>query len=84
MAQARRLVTDGPYHFVRHPLYLAEFIGYLGAFIQYASWISAALLIAQCGFQIRRMLNEETLLQMTFPEYATYATFRARLIPGVW
>jgi protein-S-isoprenylcysteine O-methyltransferase Ste14 len=84
MAQARRLVTDGPYRFVRHPLYLAEFISYLGVFIQYASWISAALLVVQCGFQIRRMLNEEALLQMAFPEYAGYATHRARFLPGVW
>jgi protein-S-isoprenylcysteine O-methyltransferase Ste14 len=84
MAQARRLVTDGPYRFVRHPLYLAEFIGYLGVFIQYASWISAALLVVQCGFQIRRMFNEEALLQGAFPEYAAYTTRTARLVPGVW
>jgi len=84
MAQARRLVTDGPYRFVRHPLYAAEFIGYLGVFIQYSSWISAAFLVAQCCFQICRMFNEEAVLQATFPEYAVYTTRRARVIPGVW
>jgi protein-S-isoprenylcysteine O-methyltransferase Ste14 len=84
MAQAHRLVTDGPYRLVRHPLYLAEFVGYFGFFIQYASWISAALLVVQCGFQIRRMFNEESLLQNTFPEYVAYAARTARLIPGVW
>jgi protein-S-isoprenylcysteine O-methyltransferase Ste14 len=84
MAQARRLVTDGPYRLVRHPLYAAEFIGYLGVFIQYASWTGAALLMAQCCFQIFRMFNEEAVLYATFPEYAAYTTRTARLIPGVW
>jgi protein-S-isoprenylcysteine O-methyltransferase Ste14 len=84
MAQARRLVTDGPYRFVRHPLYAAEFIGYLGVFIQYASGIGAALLLVQCCFQIFRMLNEEAILYATFPEYAAYTARTARLIPGLW
>ena len=84
MAQARRLVMDGPYRFVRHPLYAAEFIGYLGVFIQYASGIGAALLAAQCCFQIFRMFNEESVLRATFPEYGAYTARTARLIPGVW
>jgi protein-S-isoprenylcysteine O-methyltransferase Ste14 len=84
MAHARRLITKGPYSLVRHPLYLAEFIAYLGVFIQYASWNSAALLIVQSGFQIRRMLNEEALLKATFPEYAAYTARTARVIPSVW
>jgi protein-S-isoprenylcysteine O-methyltransferase Ste14 len=84
MAQARRLVIEGPYSLLRHPLYAAEFIGCVGVFIQYASWDSAVLLIVQSGFQIRRMLNEEALLHATFPEYAAYTARTARVIPGVW
>jgi protein-S-isoprenylcysteine O-methyltransferase Ste14 len=84
MAQARRVVTDGPYRLVRHPLYAAEFIGYLGVFIQYASGIAAALLVVQCCFQIFRMFNEEAVLYATFPEYAAYTARTARLIPGLW
>ena len=84
MAQARRLVTDGPYRLVRHPLYVAEFIGYLGVFIQYASGIGGALLVVQCCFQIFRMFNEEAILYATFPEYGAYTARTARLIPGLW
>jgi protein-S-isoprenylcysteine O-methyltransferase Ste14 len=84
MAQARRVVTDGPYRLVRHPLYAAEFIGYLGVFIQYASGIGAALLVVQCCFQVFRMFNEESVLRATFPEYAAYTARTACLIPGVW
>ena len=36
MAESRRLVTTGPYRFVRHPLYLAEEIATIGLFLQFA------------------------------------------------
>jgi protein-S-isoprenylcysteine O-methyltransferase Ste14 len=85
MAQARKLVTDGPYSIVRHPLYLGEFVAFLGVFIQYASITAALLLIAQSAFQLQRMLNEENVLAETFqPEYDRYVRRTKRLMPGVW
>src|SRR5947209_11068079 len=35
MAEARRLVTSGPYRLVRHPLYLAEELAIIGLFMQF-------------------------------------------------
>jgi protein-S-isoprenylcysteine O-methyltransferase Ste14 len=84
MAEARRLVTDGPYALVRHPLYVAEEIAAIGLFLQYASLGSALLFIAHLGFQLQRMRNEELVLRETFPEYQAYATRTPRLIPGVY
>lgn len=84
MAEARKLVTDGPYRFVRHPLYLAEQIAIVGIFLQFLSWQAALLLLVHFIFQIRRMLHEERVLTETFPEYRDYAARTARLIPGVW
>ncbi|MDD3883443.1 MAG: isoprenylcysteine carboxylmethyltransferase family protein [Gallionella sp.] len=84
MAEARKLVTRGPYQFVRHPLYLAEEIATIGIFFQFVSWPAAVILLAHFGFQIRRMLNEERILAATFPEYAAYAQRTPRLIPGIW
>jgi protein-S-isoprenylcysteine O-methyltransferase Ste14 len=84
MAEARRLVTDGPYALVRHPLYVAEEIAAIGLFLQYASLWSALLFIAGLAFQLQRMRNEEQTLQETFPEYAAYAARTRRLIPGVY
>jgi protein-S-isoprenylcysteine O-methyltransferase Ste14 len=84
MAESRRLVTDGPYAVIRHPLYLAELIAFLGAFIQFASPWAALLVLAQFGFQVLRMHNEEFVLSRSFPDYAAYKERTARLIPGLW
>lgn len=84
MAEARALVTEGPYRIVRHPLYLGEEIVLLGAFIPVASVPAALLLLAQIGFQVLRIRNEEAVLARAFPDYTPYARPRARLIPGLW
>jgi protein-S-isoprenylcysteine O-methyltransferase Ste14 len=84
MAEARGLVTHGPYAVVRHPLYLAEGIANLGLCLQFAWLPAAALLVVQSLFQVRRMLNEEAVLGHIFPDYAAYRRRTARLIPGVW
>ena len=84
MAEARKLVTSGPYQLVRHPLYLAEQIAIIGIFLQFLSWQAALVILVHFVFQIRRMLNEECVLSDTFAEYREYAARTARLIPGVW
>ena len=84
MAEARRLVTEGPYALVRHPLYAAEVIAAIGLFLQYASPWTALLIVVSLGFQLQRMRNEERVLVATFPEYAVYADRTRRLMPGVY
>jgi protein-S-isoprenylcysteine O-methyltransferase Ste14 len=84
MAETRRLVTSGPYRFVRHPLYLTEEIAIIGLFIQFVSVWTALLLAVQIACQMRRMDNEELVLSASFPEYTTYRQHTARLIPGVY
>lgn len=84
MAESRRLITTGPYRFIRHPLYMAEEIAMVGIFMQFASIWTALLFAAQIAFQLRRMHNEEVVLSMAFPEYDIYQQHTARLIPGVY
>ena len=81
MAQARRLVTAGPYAIVRHPLYLCEEITVLGVALAHLS-IAAVLIVAvQWMFQLRRMTNEEKVLGAAFPECAAYAARTPKIIP---
>ena len=84
MAEARKLVTCGPYSVIRHPLYAAEQLAILGALIQFASVEAAVLVAVQFSFQLIRMRNEEAVLMRTFPEYADYMLRTPRLIPGIW
>jgi protein-S-isoprenylcysteine O-methyltransferase Ste14 len=84
MAEARRLVTSGPYRLVRHPLYLAEELAVIGISMQFFSLSAAFVLAVQIAFQLRRMHNEEAVLAESFPEYAAYRQRTARLLPGVY
>jgi protein-S-isoprenylcysteine O-methyltransferase Ste14 len=84
MPEARRLVTDGPYAVVRHPLYLGEAVSTLGLTLQYLSPLAFTILALQLAFQFQRMKNEEKVLGSLFPEYESYRTHTARLVPGIY
>jgi protein-S-isoprenylcysteine O-methyltransferase Ste14 len=84
MAEARRLVTDGPYASIRHPLYLGEAISMLGLTLQYLSPLALGILVLQYAFQFLRMNNEEDVLASLFPEYESYRARTARLVPGLY
>jgi protein-S-isoprenylcysteine O-methyltransferase Ste14 len=84
MPEARRLVTNGPYSVIRHPLYLGEAVALAGMTLQYISPWALALLALQCIFQLERMKNEELVLSRTFPDYRDYAARTARLVPGLY
>jgi protein-S-isoprenylcysteine O-methyltransferase Ste14 len=84
MSEARGLVTQGPYRFVRHPLYVVEELAAVAGFIETMSLAAALLLAVQIACQLRRIRNEEEILAASFPEYAGYRATTARLIPGIW
>jgi protein-S-isoprenylcysteine O-methyltransferase Ste14 len=78
----RGLVSQGPYRFIRHPMYLGELI--LRAALVVSSpqpLLAAALLVTLVIIQGIRALREERIINA----YSTYASrVRYRLIPGVW
>jgi protein-S-isoprenylcysteine O-methyltransferase Ste14 len=84
MPEARRLVTSGPYAFVRHPLYVGEFVVLFGIALQHVMPWALLLLGVHCIFQFERMKNEERVLARAFPIYEDYMAHTARLLPGVY
>jgi protein-S-isoprenylcysteine O-methyltransferase Ste14 len=84
VAEARKLVTTGPYARVRHPLYVGEELAIIGAVIQYVSPAAFALLALQVGCQLYRMRYEEAVLDQSFSDYGPYKVRTARLIPGLY
>ena len=79
-----RIVTNGPYKYVRHPVYLANILLGAGFFLASGSlWI---LVFGGYGVfkMIRAMLDEEASLRKTFPGYKAYQKRTARLIPFIY
>lgn len=85
VAEGQRVIENGPYAWVRHPMYSSALVMLFGAPLLMGSWwglIFAALL----GVAIAaRLLDEERALQQELPGYAAYMQrTRSRLIPGLW
>lgn len=81
-----RLVTTGPYRFLRHPLYSAVIALWLGAALGTMNWLLMVLWpIFLSTVILMPMRQEEELVRQKFgAEYAAYAERTARLVPGVW
>ena len=83
MATARELKTHGSYGVVRHPLYGAEVLMILGVVLAHGTWTACGVGALWLVLQIRRAQYEESVLRLTFPEYADYARRVPMLIPGL-
>jgi protein-S-isoprenylcysteine O-methyltransferase Ste14 len=84
LPQARRLVTNGPYHYVRHPIYLFGQLSLIGVGLQFAQPWGLMIAVAGCLLQFPRMAFEEQVLTAAFPDYAAYRTKTAMLVPGLF
>ena len=82
--EVRGLVTRGPYKIVRHPLYLVELVALFGLMLPVFSPLAMVLFILAAGLQIWRTYFEERALLPFFPEYASYVSRTARIIPWIW
>lgn len=80
----RGVKSGGLYGWVRHPLYAAYVIVFLGYLINNQSLVNAAVVVFGIAFLVMRIHYEEDLL-IQHAEYKHYASrTRWRLIPAVW
>jgi len=84
LAQARDVVDQGPYRWVRHPLYAGEIVSSLGVAIAMNSAIAVAAWVLLCCLQAYRALREEQVLLQALPAYADYRSRTAAFVPGVF
>jgi protein-S-isoprenylcysteine O-methyltransferase Ste14 len=78
------LVTNGPYRFSRHPIFLAMLITFSGYTLLLPTLMSVALL-AGIYFGVRLQVSaEESYLLRTYGDgYREYARHVGRLLPGI-
>ncbi|RIK39697.1 MAG: hypothetical protein DCC58_14895 [Chloroflexi bacterium] len=82
VSDVRGLVTNGPYAWVRHPLYAGEAITLAGVAIAVASPLTVFMFVLSMFLQVWRARTEEESLRTVFPEYRDYAARTPMLIPG--
>ena len=82
---ARKLMTGGPFSFVRHPRYSGFLVRKLAWALLFASVIGWVLFSIWLVLVLRRMDREEVHLTELFgADYQDYVRRTARLLPGVY
>lgn len=79
------VVTNGPYHFVRHPGYVGAILSQVSTpFLLGSAWALIPSVASGVLYVVRTCLEDQTLRQ-ELSGYAEYAQHtRYRLLPGVW
>lgn len=85
LKEDHKLITSGPYAYVRHPIYSGLLLLVSSFLIYYANFASIAILIAFfLGAYCGKGRREEKILSEYFPEYAEYRKRVKALIPFVF
>jgi protein-S-isoprenylcysteine O-methyltransferase Ste14 len=81
LPEARKLVTKGPYRYIRHPLYAGYFVSYVCFALPRISFLAIVVCAAGIGCEVWRGLQEEKVLREAFPDYDAYARRTPRFFP---
>jgi protein-S-isoprenylcysteine O-methyltransferase Ste14 len=79
------VVSTGPYHYVRHPMYAGGLLLFLGTPLLLGSWYGLLLVLVFIPGGAVRAVLEERALRKELAGYDAYmAQVKYRLIPYVW
>jgi protein-S-isoprenylcysteine O-methyltransferase Ste14 len=80
-----RLVTGGPYRYLRNPMYLGHLIFMAGLAVTFRSWLALAFLVVHMFWFHQRVREDEDRLSHRFgADYEDYKGRVKRWIPGIW
>ena len=86
LRENHRLITQGVYRYVRHPMYAALFLYAIGQALVVPNWVVGPSYFVAFGFLFAfRIRAEERMMLETFgDEYAAYVARTKLLVPGIW
>ena len=83
--RGHKVISTGPYQYVRHPMYAAIVVFVVGTSLLLGSGSGVLLGLIFVAMLARRAMLEERTLRAELPGYADYmAQVKYRLIPYVW
>jgi protein-S-isoprenylcysteine O-methyltransferase Ste14 len=83
--RGQTVITTGPYHYVRHPMYAAIIPFTTGSALMLGSWYGLLMGLLFVAGLAYRAVREERVLRAELPGYAEYlAQVKYRFIPHVW
>jgi protein-S-isoprenylcysteine O-methyltransferase Ste14 len=83
--RGHRVVSSGPYRWIRHPGYAGALLTYLATpLLLDSSWAMIPAVLTAMLLLYRTRLEDATL-RAELPGYSEYARrLRSRILPGVW
>ena len=82
LKQNHTLIAEGPYRWVRHPMYTALFSFFVGLALISASWLVVVLIVVAILVLYARIGKEETMMIEQFgDEYRAYLRRTGRFLP---
>jgi protein-S-isoprenylcysteine O-methyltransferase Ste14 len=84
--EEHRLITQGVYRGIRHPMYSALFLYAVGQALVIPNWVAGLsnLIAFTVLFALRVGAEERMMAEQFGDEYAAYSARTKRLVPGVW
>jgi protein-S-isoprenylcysteine O-methyltransferase Ste14 len=83
MPEDQKLVTWGPYRFVRHPSYSGYFLMFVGLFLMWSSVFAVFPLFAIFGYYRVSVVEEELLVKRFGDVYRDYQRKTGRFVPRI-
>ena len=83
--RGQKVISSGPYHYVRHPMYSGVALFLIGTSVMLGSWFGLLVAMVLIGLIARRAVLEERVLRDELNGYAAYMTeVKYRLVPRIW
>lgn len=83
--EGQKVIDTGLYGVVRHPMYFATVLMFLAIPLVLGSWIGFAIFVIYPFLMVKRIKNEEQVLEAGLAGYREYKEkVRYRLIPFIW